>query len=101
MGDIFSTPGHIGLALVQAMYWSKPVVVLNRTHAPEIIYLHQGENGFIVNTPMELKQTVLQLCHDKSLYERFSENARKTYEDEMQISVMFKGFMEAIRFVMN
>ena len=99
MGDVFSTPGHIGLALNQAMYWGKPVVVLNRIHAPEIIYLHQGENGMIVNTEGELKECILNLCRDEIVYARYSKNARDTYNNEMTIDKMFAGFMEAINYL--
>lgn len=99
MGDVFSTPGHIGLALNQAMYWGKPVVVLNRIHAPEIIYLHQGENGMIVNTELELKECILNLCRDEIVYARYSKNACDTYNNEMTIDKMFAGFMEAVNYV--
>ena len=100
MGDVFSTPGHIGLALNQAMYWGKPVVVLNRIHAPEICYLHHDRNGYIVDTEGELKETILRLCSDEVLLKRLSKGARSTYEKEMGIENMFKGFMEAINFTL-
>ena len=99
MGDVFSTPGHIGLALNQAMYWGKPVVVLNRIHAPEIIYLHQEENGAIVDTEAELKETILNLCKDEQLYAKWSKGCTDTYKNEMQIENMFEGFIQAINFV--
>lgn len=99
IGDVFSTPGHIGLALNQAMYWGMPVVVLNRIHAPEIIYLKQGENGFIVNSEDELKSKILEICNNEDLHSRMSAAARHTYETEMQIENMFQGFIDAIRFV--
>lgn len=100
MGDVFSTPGHIGLALNQAMYWGKPVIVLNRIHAPEICNLKNGVNGFIVNSEEELKEKIIQLCGDdgKQL-EEMSKNARKTYENEMSIENMFNGFINAIKYV--
>ena len=99
IGNVFSTPGHIGLALNQAMYWGMPVVVLNRIHAPEIIYLKQGENGFIVNSEDELKSKILEICNNEDLHSRMSAAARHTYETEMQIENMFQGFIDAIRFV--
>jgi glycosyltransferase involved in cell wall biosynthesis len=99
IGDVFSTPGHIGLALNQAMYWGMPVVVLNRIHAPEIIYLKQGENGYIVNSEDELKSKILEICNNEDLHSRMSAAARHTYETEMQIGNMFQGFIDAIRFV--
>lgn len=99
MGDVFSTPGHIGLALNQAMYWGKPVVVLNRIHAPEIIYLHDGRNGRIVDTEEELKQVIISLCSDERMYAAYSKAARRTYEQEMSIDEMFKGFKDVIEYV--
>lgn len=99
MGDVFSTPGHIGLALNQAMFWGKPVVLLNRRHAPEIVYLHQGYNGFIVDTEEELKQKIEELCRNEELYQRISSQARSTYEREMPIKEMFLGFEQAIEYV--
>lgn len=99
MGDVFSTPGHIGLALNQAMFWGKPVVVLNRIHAPEIIYLKNGKNGFIVDTEDELKEKILELCNNENAYAKASQAARATYENEMQIENMFQGFIDAIHFV--
>lgn len=99
MGDIFSTPGHIGLAVNQSMFFGKPIVVLNRKHAPEITYLHNGENGYMVDTEEELKTKVLELCSDETLYTNMSQNARKTYETEMQIEVMFEGFSNAVNYV--
>lgn len=99
IGDVFSTPGHIGLALNQAMYWGLPVVVLNRIHAPEIIYLHDGVNGRIIDTEEELKQVIVSLCTDEKMLDSYSKAARETYEKEMSIDIMFKGFNEAIDFV--
>ena len=99
IGDVFSTPGHIGLALNQAMFWGIPVVVLNRIHAPEIIYLKQGENGFIVDSEAELKTKICEICENRELHDRLSAAARHTYETEMQIENMFQGFIDAIHFV--
>lgn len=96
MGDVFSTPGHIGLALNQAMFWGKPVVLLKGNHAPEIIYLKNGYNGYVCDTEKELKQTILKLCSDDELLLRLSANARLTFEKEMGIENMFQGFMNAI-----
>lgn len=99
MGDVFSTPGHIGLALNQAMYWGKPVVVLNRIHAPEIIYLKNGENGFIVDSELDLKNKIMELCTNEEALTKASQAARATFENEMQIENMFQGFIDAIHFV--
>ena len=96
---VFSTPGHIGLAINQAMYWGKPVVELPGPHAPEICYLHNGENGFIEETEEALKNRIMQLLTDEELYQRVSSAARATYEKEMPIETMFEGFMQAVQYV--
>lgn len=101
MGDVFSTPGHIGLAVNQSMYWGKPIVVLNRIHAPEIIYVHNGLNSFIVESPEDLHDKVLELKNDTSLYKKISEAARRTFEEEMDIRQMFQGFMQAINYCLQ
>lgn len=99
IGDVFSTPGHIGLALNQAMYWGLPVLVLNRHHAPEIYYMEHGQNGFILDTEAELKAKVIELCHNDQLLNTLSANARKTYETRMRIENMFDGFDRAVKYV--
>ncbi len=99
IGDVFSTPGHIGLALNQAMFWGLPVVVLDRIHAPEIINLKNGFNGWIVGSEHELKEKIIDLLRDEELLAKMSAHARKTFESEMQISDMFRGFKEAVQFV--
>lgn len=98
MGDIFSTPGHIGLALCQSMFWGKPVVVLNTIHAPEIYYLKPGYNGYVVDSKEELKEKILLLCENDELLNSMSENARNTFEDT-SIDRMFQGFIDAIEYV--
>lgn len=101
MGDIFSTPGHIGLALNQAMFWGLPVVVLKGHHAPEITYLKDKYNGFLCNTVDNLRESILELCSNENLLSQMSNNARITYENEMSISQMFQGFMDAVQYVEN
>ena len=99
IGDMFSTPGHIGLAVNQAFYWGIPIFVLNRIHAPEICYLHNGVNGFMFDTMEKLREKVISLAQDNRALEILSQNARKTYEEEMSISNMFEGFVNAISYV--
>lgn len=99
IGDIFSTPGHIGLAINQAFYWGLPILVLNRVHAPEIYYLEEGVNGFKFEHMEELKEKALYLCKHPEELERLSRAARLTYEQKMTLDKMFDGFNQAIEFV--
>ena len=101
MGDIYSTPGHIGLALIQALFWGKPIVVLNNRHAPEIYYLDSGKNGYIVSSEQELKEKILFLLNNVDVYREFSQNAIKTISGPANIEKMFEGFCKAIAHCMN
>lgn len=101
MGDIYSTPGHIGLGLNEAFYWGKPVVILEGKHAPEIYYLENGVNGYITKNENELKEKCLELLNNDEKYKSFSENCKDTYEKKCDISNMFNGFMKAINYCLN
>ncbi|MFI3214119.1 MAG: glycosyltransferase family 4 protein [Eubacteriales bacterium] len=96
MADIFSTPGHVGLALNQAMFWGLPVVLLEGIHAPEIYYLKDEMTGKIVENEMKLKEYVLSLFNDKEQVENMSKAAIDVYEKEINASRMYQGFQEAI-----
>ena len=48
MADVCSIPGHVGLGLNQAFFWGLPMVTEQGKQPPEIEYLRDGENGFIV-----------------------------------------------------
>lgn len=98
MGDIFSTPGHIGLAINQAFFWGLPVMLLNNRHAPEIYYLEEGYNGFTFNNGTELKERVIEVLGDEETLQRLSHNARNTFESKMRLENMFQGFMQAIKY---
>ncbi|MFI3213724.1 MAG: glycosyltransferase family 4 protein [Eubacteriales bacterium] len=98
MADIFSTPGHIGLALNQAMFWGVPVVLLEGIHAPEIYYLKDNITGKIAVNEEVLKEYVLALLNDKEQLESMSAAALDVYEKEISIDRMYEGFKEAIKY---
>ena len=101
MGDVYSTPGHIGLGIVQAFFWGKPVVVLGGHHAPEIYYMKNGKNGYIVKNEQELKEKILYLLKNETAYNVMSHNAVATIADEANIDRMFQGFRDAIDHCLN
>ena len=47
----------------------------------------------------KLKEKVINLAQDDRALDILSKNARKTYEEEMSISNMFEGFVNAIGYV--
>lgn len=101
MSDIFSIPGHIGLGLNHAFYWGLPVITEDVSHAPEIVYLKHGENGFIgpKGDVDRLKEKIIFLSENKEVLKRFSENAEREIRKNGSIDKMFEGFRKAINFV--
>src|SRR5690606_4230799 len=100
MADVFSIPGKIGLGINHAFYWGLPVVTENVRHSPEIIYLKDGQNGFMVERGdvRALAEKLNLLLSSAELYASFSEAARKEIELNASIDRMCDGFLQAIRF---
>jgi glycosyltransferase involved in cell wall biosynthesis len=98
MADLFSLPGHAGLGLNQAFYWGLPVVTEAGRHPPEIHYLLDGRNGYIVpeNDVRELRRKILHLLNDDGTREEFSQNARADILTHGSIANMFHGFKACI-----
>lgn len=95
--DLFCIPGHIGLSLVEALYYSLPVLTLNVKHAPEVCYLKDGVNGYICENTNVLISNINRIIHDPVLLDNMSKNARIIYESEAHISIMAKGFETVLR----
>ena len=101
MADVFSIPGKIGLGINQAMYWGLPVVTEDVRHSPEIIYLENGVNGFIVrqHSAKELAEKCNYLLSDPDTYLKFSESAKSLIIKNADIDKMCDGFIDAINSV--
>jgi len=98
LADVFCIPGDVGLGLNQAFYWGLPVVTEQGFQPPEIHYLVNGRNGFIVpeNDLDELKRKILLLLQDDALRAQFSCNARENILREASIEAMFNGFRDCL-----
>jgi glycosyltransferase involved in cell wall biosynthesis len=98
MADVFSIPGHVGLGLNQAFYWGLPVVTEDCAQPPEIHYLVNGRNGFIVpnDDRTELKRRILELLEDDRKRSEFSSNARHDITTSASIDGMFQGFRACV-----
>jgi L-malate glycosyltransferase len=99
--DVFCLPGAIGLSIVDAFYCGLPIVTEAGDESPEIMYLKEGVNGFVVprgNVP-ELAAKLELLLNDDSLRQRFSTAARNEIMTNGHMDRMCQGFSEALRFV--
>lgn len=103
MSDVFCIPGSCGLGINHAFYWRLPVVTECVRHSPEIVYLKNNYNGFIVqrgNFKM-LAEKINYILSTKAVYERFSKAAREEFMRNGNIEVMCDGFISAINYLKN
>lgn len=96
--DVFCIPGHVGLGLNQAFYWGLPIVTEEGLQPPEIHYLKDSENGFLVDEDDidELERKILYLLDHDALRTKFSECAKHTIQTEGSIENMCKGFTDCL-----
>ena len=99
--DVCCIPGAIGLSIVDAMYCGLPVVTEQVTHGPEIMYLHEGENGFMVPVGdiEALADRLHLLLTDGDLRQRFSERARHEIATRGHIDELCKGVRDCLDYV--
>ena len=99
--DVFCLPGAIGLSIVDAFYCGLPIVTEAGDESPEIMYLKEGVNGFVVprGDVGALAAKLELLLSDESLLQRFSAAARREIETTGHIDRMCQGFFEALHFV--
>lgn len=98
MGDVFSTPGNIGLSICDALFWNLPICILKGNHAPEIYYMKDGKTGFFAKDEASFKERVLDLLDDQEELARMRRECQMEYEAEVSIDRMYQGFIDAIRF---
>lgn len=101
MADVCSIPGHVGLGVNQAFFWGLPMVTEHGNQPPEIEYLRDGENGFIVpeDDRLALRDRLLFLIDNGAERRRMSESARRHILAEASIERMFQGFLSCVRHI--
>lgn len=100
--DIVCIPGNVGLAIIDSFFWGKPIVTIKppaRFNSPELWYLRNNENGYIVEDVKELESKITRLLNDADLYQEFSKKAKETAMNESHISRMYEGFKSAIEYL--
>jgi glycosyltransferase involved in cell wall biosynthesis len=99
--DVYCLPGAIGLGIVDAFYCRLPVVTENVMHGPEIMYLKNNVNGFIVpeGDINQLAAKLKMLLTDDTLREKFSQAAQMEIITNGHIDRMCEGFVNALQYV--
>jgi len=101
--DVFCLPGAVGLSIVDAFYCGLPIVTEEGDESPEIMYLKDGVNGFVVprGDLHQLKQKLELLLDNDALRKQFSTAAREEIMTNGHVDKMCQGFADALRFVRN
>lgn len=71
-------PGHSGLSVNHSFSYGRPYITLQGpSHAPELDYLDEGENGHILAENFESNiKTIEDLLTNRTVLERFCDNAK-------------------------
>jgi len=96
--DVSCIPGAVGLGIVDAMYCGLPVVTEDVPHGPEIMYLKEGINGFIVpkGDIVSMAQKLALLLKDDDLRKKMGEMARKEILTNGHIDKLCEGFLKCL-----
>lgn len=96
--DVFCLPGAVGLSIVDAFHCGLPFVTEEGDESAEIMYLRDGENGFVVprGDIAEMARKLLLLLDDVSLRERFSAEAKREITENGHIDKLCAGFRDAL-----
>jgi glycosyltransferase involved in cell wall biosynthesis len=101
MADIYFQPGWVGLSIVEAMSYGKPVFTFKRTDSllqcVEYSYIQQGENGMIFESMQDCVDA-LSLITEKEIG-RMGENARDYVRKELTMDTMTDNAVTAIRHI--
>jgi len=97
--DVCCIPGAVGLSIVDAFQCGLPFVTEDGDESAEMMYLKNGENGFVVpNRDVEaMAMKLMLLLDDDGLRTRFSRAARQEIATNGHIDRLCEGFVAAIR----
>jgi len=75
-------PGHSGLSINHAFLYGRPYVTLQGpSHAPELDYITEGENGYVLDDNFKSNiKTINTLLTNRSVLERFCNSAKQKGE---------------------
>jgi len=99
--DLFIMPGAIGLAINQAFYHGKPVVIENVLHSPEVCYLKEGQNGyqFKEGDINDLVYKVSDLLDNDAKRTAFGKHAKHVINTQGSFENMCASFLNVINWV--
>ena len=101
--DILCIPGAVGLSIVDGFYCGLPIITEDIYESPEIMYLKDGINGFIVpkGDIKLLAEKLNLLLNDDDLRKRFSTEAKREINEDGNIVNFCNGFLDTIKNVIK
>ena len=101
VSSICCIPGSVGLSIVDAFHFGLPLITERVNHGPEIMYLKDETNGFVLpkGDIRGIRQKILELVQDSKKLRSFSLSAQATIAREATIDGFCLGFKEALDFV--
>ncbi|MGB9836085.1 MAG: glycosyltransferase family 4 protein [Candidatus Saccharicenans sp.] len=99
--EVCCLPGAVGLSIVDAMYCGLPVVTEQVDHGPEIIYLKDNVNGFIVprGNIEALAEKLDLLLSDDRLRREMGQRARQEILTNGCPKKFAEGFIKALEYL--
>ena len=104
ISDVFCIPGEIGLGLNEAFLFGLPVITTYIRETSEMYLLFKNNiNGLLYKKDNvdDLADKLLYLLDNKNVRDEFSQNARKSFEENAKIEYMYDGFINAIKYLKN
>lgn len=98
LSDIYFQPGWVGLSIVEAMAYGKPIFTFERSkdtlQCVEYSYIRHGENGMIFHDIDNCIKSVEEISADE--IKRLGNNARKNVAEHLTIEQMVDNAMSVI-----
>lgn len=101
LADVYFQPGWVGLSIVEAMAYGKPIFTFERSEKTlqcvEYSYIRHGENGMIFHDMDDCISKIEAMPQDEM--KRMGKNARLYVKENLTIEQMVENAMKGIRSV--
>jgi len=102
LSDVLVIPAWLGLSVNHSFCYGTPVATLvNERHPPEISFVHDKNNGFLCSDLQDMAKRIVNAVENEETIKHMSDEAREYFCKYLGIKSMYKGFLDAMRFVLS